>query len=91
MDQLLERLRAKAHEEGFASVRIAAPTATIVEALLAGSRRLHPAVTMLDGELGIRSRAGLLSLELGRRRVLARHVPSLSPLERTEVINSFSN
>ena len=28
MDRLLERLRAKAHEEGFASVRVTAPTAT---------------------------------------------------------------
>jgi len=68
---------------------IAAPTSLVVEALLEGSRQLHPAVTILDGELGIRGRAGLLSLELGRRRVLARHLPSLSPLEKVEAGRGF--
>jgi malate dehydrogenase len=68
---------------------IAAPTARVVEALIAGSRRLLPAVTMLDGELGVRGRAGLLPLELGRGRVLRRVVPSLSPQERTETVTGL--
>ena len=69
---------------------IAAPTALAVEALIAGSRRLLPAVTILDGELGVRGRAGLLPLELGRGRVLSRAVPSLSPQERTETVTKMT-
>jgi len=65
---------------------IAAPTALVIEALTSGSRGLLSAVTMLDGELGVRGRAGLLSVECGRGRVLRRVVPSLSPQERTEAV-----
>jgi malate dehydrogenase len=65
---------------------IAAPTAHVVEALIAGSRRRHLAMTMLDGELGARGVAAMLPLRLGHGRVLAREVPSLSPQERTELI-----
>jgi len=64
---------------------IAAPTALVVEALIYGSRRLHPALTVLEGELGARGTAKMLPLELGRGRVLARVLPSLSPQERTEL------
>ena len=69
---------------------IAAPTALIVEALIAGSRRLLPALTILDGEFGLRGTAGLLPLALGDGRVLQRVVPSLSPQERTEMITALS-
>lgn len=69
---------------------IASATAPIVEALISGSRRRHPALTILDGELGARGAAGLLSLELGRTRVLSHAVPSLSPQERTEMITSLA-
>ncbi len=62
---------------------IAAPTALVVEALIAGSRRLRQAMTVLDGEFGVRGVAAMLPLELGNGRVLARIVPSLSPQERT--------
>jgi len=62
---------------------IAAPTALVIEALLSGSRRSLSAVTILDGELGVRGRAGLLPVDLGQGRVLQRHVPALSPQERT--------
>jgi malate/lactate dehydrogenase len=68
---------------------IAAPTARAIEALLAGSRRSLPAVTMLNGELGVRGRAGLLPLDLGNGRVLHRHVPALSPQERTETVTGM--
>ena len=69
---------------------IAASTALIIEALIAGSRRLHPAMTILDGEFGVRNRAALLPLELGRGRLLAHVVPSLSPQERTEMISGLT-
>lgn len=69
---------------------IAAPTALVIEALMSGSRRLLPAVTILDGELGVRGRAGLLPVELGRGRVLRRVTPSLSPQERTETVTRMT-
>jgi hypothetical protein len=71
-------------------IAIAASTAPIVEALIGGSRRLHAALTILDGELGARDRAVMLPLELGRGRVLSRVVPSLSPQERTDLISAIS-
>jgi len=70
---------------------IAAATAQIVEALIFGSRRLHPALTILDGELGVRGRAVMMPLELGRERVLSHVVPSLSPQERTALVNSLQS
>ena len=69
---------------------VASATAPIAEALLAGSRRLHPAVTVLDGVLGARGRAVMLPLELGRGRILSHHIPSLSPQERTELMNAIA-
>jgi hypothetical protein len=69
---------------------IAAPTADVIVALLEGSRRLLPAMTILDGELGARRVAGMLPLELGRGRVLRKVIPTLSPQERTELMTSLS-
>jgi malate dehydrogenase len=60
---------------------IAAATAPIVEALVWGSRRLHQAAVMLDGEFGVRGTAGMMPLELGHGRVKRRVMPSLSPME----------
>ena len=68
---------------------IAAPTVLAIEALVFGSRHVLPALTILDGELGVRGRAGLCGVELGRGRVLRRLVPSLSPQERTETITAL--
>lgn len=68
---------------------IAAATAPVVEGLILGSRRLHPALTVLDGELGTRGAAVLLPLSLGRHRVLSHTMPSLSPQERTTLINGL--
>ena len=62
---------------------IASATAPIVEALVLGSRRRHQALAILDGELGARGIAAMLSLELGHGRILSRAVPTLSPQERT--------
>lgn len=64
---------------------IASATAPIVEALEAGSRRMHHALTIVDGDLGARHRAVLLPLELGGYRVQAYRVPTLSRQERTEL------
>jgi len=68
---------------------IAAPTALIVEGLMLGSRRLLSAAVMLDGEFGVRGRAGLVPVELGNGRVRRRVEPSLSPQERTEATTSL--
>ncbi len=68
---------------------IAAATAQVVEALASGSRRRLHALTLLDGELGARGTAAMLPVELGEGQVLRRIVPSLSPQERTELINSL--
>jgi hypothetical protein len=69
---------------------IASATAPLVEALVDGSRRRHHALTIIDGEFGVRGVAVVLPLELGRGRVLAHAMPSLSPQERTEFINAVS-
>jgi malate dehydrogenase len=68
----------------------AAPTALVIEALVAGSRRMLDAVTILDGEYGVRGRAALLPLEIGQGRVLRRGSPSLSPQERNEMITKLT-
>jgi len=68
---------------------IAAPTTMAIEALILGSRRVLPALTILEGELGVRGRAGLCGVELGRGRILRRFVPSLSPQERTETVSAI--
>jgi malate dehydrogenase len=72
-----------------AAQAIAAPTALIVEGLVIGSRRLHQALTILDGELGARRVAVMLPMRLGHGHVLQRIVPSLSPQERTHLANEL--
>ena len=62
---------------------IGAATAQIAEALAFGSRRVHHAMAIGDGELGARGAAALMPLELGQGRILRRITPSLSPQERT--------
>lgn len=69
---------------------IASATAGIVEALVTGSRRRHHALTILEGDPGTRGSAVLLPLDLGRGRVLGHVIPSLSPQERTEMINGVA-
>jgi malate dehydrogenase len=70
---------------------IGAATATIVEALIFGSRRLHPALTVGDHGLGPAGSAVMVPLELGRLRILSHVVPSLSPQERTAVLTQTSS
>jgi malate dehydrogenase len=69
---------------------IGSATSRIVEGLIDGSREPQPALTIVDGELGARGAAVLLPLELGRLRVLGHIMPSLSPQERTELVNGIS-
>jgi malate dehydrogenase len=69
---------------------IAAPTTRIVEALVGGSRDLHQAMTILDGDFGSRDGVGMMPLSIGPGRVLARVMPSLSPQERTEIENRMA-
>jgi hypothetical protein len=68
---------------------IGAATAEIVEGLIFGSRRLLPALTVAADGLLAAGTAVLLPLELGRLRVLSHAVPSLSPQERTTLINAL--
>ena len=68
---------------------IASATAPVVEALLVGARRLLPAMTVLDAELGVRGTAVMLPLELGRGRVIAHVIPTLSAQERTEMVSGL--
>lgn len=68
---------------------VAAATSLVIEALLCGSRQSVPALTILEGELAVRGRAGLLPVDLGGGRVLRRHTPSQSPQERTETVSSL--
>ena len=62
---------------------IAAPTAAIAYALIAGSRRRHQAMAIVaaTGEPGA-GQAAMLLLDLGRGRILGHSMPSLSPQER---------
>jgi malate dehydrogenase len=69
----------------------ASATAPIVEALVDGSRRLHVAVTVVDGDLGARGRAVLLPLDLVSGQVRGFVLPSLSPQERTELQNAVAD
>ena len=69
---------------------IGAATARIVEALLDGSRQLECALTIVDGDLGVRNTAVMLPLRLGHARVLSYEIPSLSPQERTALVNGLS-
>jgi hypothetical protein len=69
---------------------IASATAPIVEALIFGSRQLHPALTLLEGDLGLRGRAVMLPLDLAPGRIRAYVVPSLSPQERTDLLNAVA-
>jgi len=70
---------------------IAAPTSRIVEALVGGSRDLHQALTILDGDFGSRGGVAMMPLSIGPGRVLARVMPSLSPQERTEIENRIED
>ena len=74
-----------------AAQAIAAPTAQIVEGLVMGSRKLHQALAILDGEFGATRVAAVLPLRLGHGRILDRVVPSLSPQERTQVMNELGS
>jgi hypothetical protein len=69
---------------------IGSATAPVVEALCFGSRHLHSALTILDGELGARGRAVMLPLQLGLGQVRSRVMPSLSEQERTALLNGLS-
>lgn len=68
---------------------IASATAPVVEGLIAGTRQAVSGVAVLAGEFGVRGVACLMPLMLGNGRVRARLTPTLSPQERTDVINSL--
>jgi hypothetical protein len=61
---------------------IASATATIVEALVLGSRQRHQALAVQENEPGARGEATMQLLELGHGRILGHALPTLSPVER---------
>lgn len=69
---------------------IASATAQVIEGLVCGARRLLPALTIVDGEFGVRGTAVMLPLELGRGRVIGHVMPSLSAQEMTEMTSGLS-
>jgi len=69
---------------------IASATAQVIEGLVCGARRLLPALTIVDGDLGVRGAAVMLPLELGRGRVLRHVMPSLSAQEMTEMTGGLA-
>jgi malate dehydrogenase len=69
---------------------IAAPTAAVVEGLIAGARLPVTASVISDGEFGVRGISALMPIELGNRRILRRALPTQSPQERTETTSILS-
>jgi hypothetical protein len=69
---------------------IAAPTAAVVEGLIAGARLPIMASVIADGEFGVRGVAALMPIELGNKRILKRALPTQSPQERTETTSILS-
>jgi len=69
---------------------IGSATAEVVGALATGARRLVPALTIVDDDLGVRGTAVMLPLELGQGRVLSRVIPSLSAQERTNMLRGLT-
>ncbi|MEZ5318980.1 MAG: hypothetical protein R2752_16385 [Vicinamibacterales bacterium] len=64
---------------------IAAPTAAVARALVGGSRRLHQALCLTDGEFGSRHETVMLPLAIAPGRIARRVMPALSPQERVQV------
>ena len=56
--------------------------AQMVEAALTASRTSLSALTLLDGELGVRHRVGALPVRLAPTGIVERRVPTLNPRER---------
>jgi len=69
---------------------IAAPTAAVVEGLIAGARLPVTASVITDGEFGARGISALMPIELGNKRILKRALPTQSPQERTETTSILS-
>ena len=69
---------------------IAAPTAAVVEGLIAGTRLPIAASVITDGEYGVRGIAALMPVELGNKRILRRALSTQSPQERTETMSVLS-
>jgi malate dehydrogenase len=69
---------------------IAAPTAAVVEGLIAGARLPVTASVIADGEFGVRGVSALMPIEVGNRRILTRALPTQSPQERTETMSVLS-
>ena len=69
---------------------IGSATAQVIEALVCGARRLLPALTIVDGEFGVRGTAVMLPIEVGCGRVIGHVMPSLSPQEMTEMTSGLT-
>jgi len=61
---------------------LGAAAARVVEGMLAASRRTFSAMTLLDGEFGVKDRVGILPVRLSSRGVEEVRVPVLNARER---------
>jgi malate/lactate dehydrogenase len=59
--------------------------ATVAEGIVRSSRRAFNVLTILDGELGVRGRAGALPCFLDPTGIVASRVPSMSARERVRL------
>jgi malate dehydrogenase len=68
---------------------LGAAAARVVEALVHDGRRSHSVMTVLDGEFGVRNRAGVLPALLGSGRILQSRVPTLNTREQVRLATSL--
>jgi len=68
-----------------ASYTLALAAAAVTEAIVTSSRRAFSALTVLNGEFGVRDRVGAIPVLLSTSGVVHTRVPSLSPRERVQL------
>jgi malate dehydrogenase len=64
---------------------LGAAAARVAEALVTSSRRSFSVLTQLDGEFGVRHRAGALPARLSARGIVQTRVPALNTRERVQL------
>ena len=64
---------------------LGAAAARVTEAILSSSRRSFSVLTELEGEFGVKRRAGTLPARLGACGIVETRVPDLGPRERVQL------
>jgi malate dehydrogenase len=65
--------------------------AQVVEALVSSSRRAFSVLTMLDGEFGVKDRAGVLPALLSTPGIVHKRIPTLTTRERVQLETVLSD